>query len=102
MFTAVANLQPPTSHSPQGLHDIGTVLHLVVGPQRALPMLTALVRNQLAGYVQRDMAAPMAVTQLLLPLIRLHDPALWEHLTATQVQPFFALPWLLTWFAHVL
>ena len=40
------------------------------------------------------------LTLTIFPLVALLDPEVHQHLTACDMAPFFALPWVLTWFSH--
>ncbi len=37
---------------------------------------------------------------LLFPIIEKEDPELYQFLLKSEVQPYFALSWLITWFSH--
>jgi hypothetical protein len=37
---------------------------------------------------------------MLFPLIESQDPELFDFLKESTVEPFFALPWMITWFSH--
>ncbi|KAL7561060.1 hypothetical protein ACA910_011895 [Epithemia clementina (nom. ined.)] len=41
-----------------------------------------------------------SLTLSLFPLLALLDPEVHRHLTDCEMAPFFALPWVLTWFSH--
>lgn len=43
-----------------------------------------------------------ALLQVLWPLVQSIDPQLGRFLNKSQVQPYAALPWVMTWFSHVL
>ncbi len=45
-------------------------------------------------------ACPAQVLELLYALLRAADPELSAVLAGASVPPFFALSWLITWFAH--
>lgn len=42
----------------------------------------------------------MKMLQLLFPLIQTQDPKLYDFLIESHVEPYVALPWMITWFAH--
>ena len=44
----------------------------------------------------------MALLALLYPLVHAASERVHSFLIAAQVQPYFALPWVLTWFSHSL
>lgn len=46
----------------------------------------------------QQLQATLIVT--IFPLLDLLDPEIHNHLKASDIPPFFALPWLITWFAH--
>ncbi|KAF4043951.1 Rab-GTPase-TBC domain [Phytophthora infestans] len=87
----------------QGYHDIVSVFLLTLGSS---PTTMQAVQNVSETY-QREPMRPgfeqvMATTRLLFPLLDAADELLFQHLRASGVEPFFALPWMITWFAHQL
>ena len=88
----------------QGCHDVAGVLLLALGAGRAGLALGGLVRGPLRGCVQRSMDVPCALLGLLPRLLHAARPALADALEAASpapdALPHYALPWLLTWFAH--
>ena len=44
----------------------------------------------------------MKLLQLIYPIIRNTSPSLHSHLVSSELGTVFALPWLITWFGHVL
>lgn len=89
-----------TIHYFQGAHDVASVLLLSLGPVAAVPALQTLLRVHLRGYVHSDMQVTVCVLQYLFPLVRHRNAALFQFLRDSKVQPFFALSWIITWFAH--
>uniref|UniRef100_H3HBN8 Rab-GAP TBC domain-containing protein n=1 Tax=Phytophthora ramorum TaxID=164328 RepID=H3HBN8_PHYRM len=87
----------------QGYHDIVSVFLLTLGNskgtmQAVLHVSEAYQREPMrSGFEQ-----VMATTRLLFPLLDAADEVLFQHLYESGVEPFFALPWLITWFAHQL
>lgn len=84
----------------QGSHDVASVLLLSTGQAAATTLLGVLVQSQLKGYVQPDMAIASSLLSLLMHLLRESDPQLHEYLHSQPSLPPFALPWILTLFAH--
>ena len=86
----------------QGAHDIATVLLLEVGPMHAPRVLRHAVRHGLAGYARTDLApAATALLDILLLMLRELAPHVGAAVADAGLSPpLFALPWLLTWFAH--
>merc|ERR1719220_1018728 len=52
--------------------------------------------------MQPSMEQTMSLLQLMYPLLRQANPALHSHLVRAELGTVFALPWLITWFGHVL
>ncbi|ELR17666.1 TBC domain containing protein [Acanthamoeba castellanii str. Neff] len=96
----------PDSHSSDGFHDVATVFLLLAGEDRAYAMLERVALNHLRYPFRR--VCPMnatleSTTQLLslLPhLISFAQPGLHAFLLQSGVEPYYAISWVLTWFAH--
>jgi len=88
----------------QGCHDLGGVLLLTLGEQRAEMGLRALVQGPLRGAVQKGMDVPCALLGLLPRLLEVGHKGVAAALKAASPHkdslPHYALPWLLTWFSH--
>lgn len=87
----------------QGYHDIVSVFLLTLGNSKATLQAVQHVSNT----YQREPMRPgfervMATTRLLFPLLDAADEELFQHIRESGVEPFFALPWMITWFAHQL
>lgn len=87
-------------HYYQGLHDIGAVLLLVAGEQLAFQLLQRLVLCHLRDCTRPTLEPVMEVMQLLYGILEHQDTELAAALRAKQLQPYFGLRWLITWFAH--
>ncbi|POM75984.1 Hypothetical protein PHPALM_6833 [Phytophthora palmivora] len=87
----------------QGYHDIVSVFLLTLGNSKNT---LQAVRNVSETYHREPMRSGfeqvMATTRLLFPLLDAADEVLFQHLHESGVEPFFALPWMITWFAHQL
>ncbi|KAG3121365.1 hypothetical protein PI124_g2337 [Phytophthora idaei] len=87
----------------QGYHDIVSVFLLTLGNSTTTMQA---VQNVSESYQREPMQSGfeqvMAATRLLFPLLDAADELLFQHLHASGVEPFFALPWMITWFAHQL
>lgn len=84
----------------QGLHDVASVLLLVMGDKAAYQTLTHLSLCQLRDCTRSTLDAVLELLGLLMPILREADEEVYEQLAATEVPPFFALGWFITWFAH--
>ncbi|KAL3673435.1 hypothetical protein V7S43_001146 [Phytophthora oleae] len=87
----------------QGYHDIVSVFLLTLGNSKST---LQAVQNVSSTYQREPMRSGfeqvMATTRLLFPLLNAADEELFQHLRESGVEPFFALPWMITWFAHQL
>ncbi|KAK1948147.1 TBC1 domain family member 20 [Phytophthora citrophthora] len=87
----------------QGYHDIVSVFLLTLGNSKTT---LQAVQNVSSTYQREPMRSGfervMATTRLLFPLLDAADEELFQHLRESGVEPFFALPWMITWFAHQL
>ena len=103
--TGARDVDGGTPHYYQGIHDIGSVLLLEVGPVVSQRVLRHLLQRHLRGLVRPTMSPAIAVLQLLLPLVATADrdvhAALERHLSLAGMDtPHFALSWIVTLFAH--
>ncbi|KAI9906548.1 hypothetical protein PsorP6_004258 [Peronosclerospora sorghi] len=87
----------------QGYHDIVSVFLLTLGYTKNT---LQAVQNVSETYHREPMRSGfeqvMGITRLLFPLLDAADELLYQHLHESRVEPFFALPWIITWFAHQL
>jgi hypothetical protein len=85
----------------QGLHDIAGVLLLILGKDQAIVALERLALLFLRDFMLPTMAGTLVHLQLLPILIQREDPLLAQFLIKAGISdPFFAVSWVLTWFAH--
>ncbi|KAK9810962.1 hypothetical protein WJX73_001235 [Symbiochloris irregularis] len=84
----------------QGLHDVASVLLFVAGEGAAMQMLDRLVNCHFRDCTRNTLDAVLELLTLVMPILEQVDPELHRHISATEVQPFFALSWLITWFSH--
>eukprot|EP00892_Ulva_mutabilis_P002239 jgi/Ulvmu1/12015/UM083_0028.1 len=84
----------------QGLHEIAGVVMLEVGENVALQLLARLVTTHLRDCTRHSLDAVIESLHLLYPVIRGADHELAAHLVSVGLPPYFALSWIITWFAH--
>ncbi|KAK9868698.1 hypothetical protein WJX84_002032 [Apatococcus fuscideae] len=84
----------------QGLHDIASVLLFEIGERPAFLVLRHLVRNHLRDFTRPTLEPVMELLELLMPLLEQADLELYHHVASSGAPPYFALSWLITWFAH--
>jgi hypothetical protein len=84
----------------QGLHEIAAVLLLQVGQNISYHLLVSLAQNHLRDSTRQSLDAVIESLQLLYSILGLADPQLSEHITSTGLPPYFAISWVITWFAH--
>jgi len=92
----------PTLHYYQGYHDVAITFLLVVGEHIGYQIMERLSVSHLSKFMAPSMEQTMSLLQLMYPIIRLSNPALHTHLVKSELGTIFALPWLITWFGHVL
>merc|ERR1712227_991385 len=61
-----------------------------------------LSTTHLRQFMTPSMENTMGLLQLMYPIIRKSSPSLHSHLVKSELGTIFALPWLITWFGHVL
>ncbi|KAG2442415.1 hypothetical protein HXX76_002501 [Chlamydomonas incerta] len=72
------------------------------GELLAFAMLQRLATTHLRDATRPTLEPVVQLLGLVPPLVAAADPALGRHLGALGLQPFFALSWFLTWWAHEL
>jgi len=92
----------PTLHYYQGYHDVAITFLLVVGEHIGFQIMERLSVSHLSKFMAPSMEQTMSLLQLMYPIIRLSNPSLHSHLVKSELGTIFALPWLITWFGHVL
>lgn len=90
----------PTICYYQGFHDICLVFLLTLGEHAGF-----VAAEKATLFFLRDSTAPtlqpvVETLSLLIPLIQIYDPQLGNFLVQADTKPFFALSWMITWFAH--
>ncbi len=88
----------------QGFHDISSSFLLILEePALAFAALEVSVRNCFADFMQSDFTIFSKSMHLILTIIKAQDIELYSHLLSIpNFEPFFAVSWLITWFAHEL
>ncbi|WBW72994.1 Rab GAP Gyp10 [Schizosaccharomyces osmophilus] len=84
----------------QGLHDIAQIVLLTLPYSHALPLMEHLMFHRLRDFMLPTLDATIKQLHLVLEIIRYRDFTLYEYLKKADVQCYFALSWLITWFAH--
>ncbi|KAK9861427.1 hypothetical protein WJX84_012159 [Apatococcus fuscideae] len=84
----------------QGLHDIASVLLFEIGERPAFLVLRCLMTNHLRDFTRPTLEPVMELLELLMPLLEQADLELYRHVSSSGAPPYFALSWLITWFAH--
>uniref|UniRef100_A0AAV1VLT2 Rab-GAP TBC domain-containing protein n=1 Tax=Peronospora matthiolae TaxID=2874970 RepID=A0AAV1VLT2_9STRA len=87
----------------QGYHDIVSVFLLTLGTSdTTLRVLQKVSETYHRETMREGLEHVMSITRLLFPLLNAADELLVQHLHESGVEPYFALPWMITWFAHQL
>jgi len=85
----------------QGLHDIASILILVLGETGAYYALTYLCKSSISLWVQKDIRSITdKVLVYVFPLLSLCDHKLYEKFQEVEALPLFCFGWILTWFTH--
>ena len=85
-----------------GYHDVAITFLLVVGEELGYRIVERLSVSHLKEFMAPTMEPTMKLLQYMYPIIRQRHPELHAHLVRSEVGTIFALPWLITWFGHVL
>lgn len=102
IVNAVLAAHPEELHYYQGYHDIASVLVLVLDQEwLAFSVLEHLSLHHIKDYLRPTLASVIERLSLLYPLLkRAGRHALVDCLNDVSVEPYFAISWLITWFAH--
>ena len=93
----------PGLHYYQGYHDVAITFLLVVGEEMAFNILEKLSTGPwLRQFMNPTMERTTHLLNYMYPLIEQVDAELYLFLQESEVGTIFALPWLITWFGHVL
>lgn len=92
--------QPDVSYY-QGYHDVVTTLLLVCRSTQLTECVVERVsRSHLRPMLAKDLTEVVALLNKMFPIVALEDGAVFAFLQESAVEPYFALPWVLTWFSH--
>lgn len=93
----------PQLHYYQGYHDVAITFLLVVGEEMAFNVLEKLSSGPwLREFMNPTMEKTTYLLNYIYPLIEQVDEELYIFLQESEVGTIFALPWVITWFGHVL
>ena len=102
LINCVLDAEPDLSYY-QGFHDVVTVVLLVC---KKVSVATAVVHRLACSMLRPNLGPNLrevtALLDVMIPMVEREDAELAAFLRESGVQPYFALPWLLTWFSHSL
>lgn len=100
-----AHPDPNSAHDAAGSTTTATTTDAAAaaaGELLAFALLQRLATTHLRDATRPTLEPVVQLLGLVPPLVAAADPALGRHLGALGLQPFFALSWFLTWWAHEL
>lgn len=89
-------------HYYQGYHDIVVTFLLVVGEDVTVALMQQLSMKHLRDFMYENMERTSSMLHYLYPLIGRCNPNLRNFMEKAEVGTMFCLPWLITWYGHVL
>jgi len=92
----------PHLHYYQGYHDVAITFLLVVGEELGYQIMERLSISHLKDFMAPTMQDTVRLLQYMYPLFKRKSVRLHDHLVNAELGTIFALPWLITWFGHVL
>lgn len=95
-------MKHPDLHYYQGYHDVAITFLLVVGEELGFNIVEKLSRSHLKEFMAPTMERTTFRLHFMYPMIYRINPKLHDYLDESEVGTIFALPWLITWFGHVL
>ncbi|EAL65971.1 RabGAP/TBC domain-containing protein [Dictyostelium discoideum AX4] len=99
IVNAVLSIHPQLYYF-QGYHEIASVLLLISDESLAFAMLERLSIYHFNDCMLPNFAEVLKVLNLIFPLISMVDQHVYNFIIKSQVQPMFAISWILTWFSH--
>jgi hypothetical protein len=91
----------PTLHYYQGYNDVCSVAIMVMEEDEpARQVAEQLARFHLREAMNPTMAAVQEALTLMMLILKRRDKRLYQCLRACEVEPVFAISWIITWFAH--
>lgn len=95
--TSFSNHHHNRNHNNDGME----LLAASMGLQLPAAVLLQISNSHLRDCLQSNFQTLQTALRLtLMPLLAYFDPDLHAHLFAADMEPFFALSWVITWFAH--
>jgi len=85
----------------QGMHDIASVLILILGESGAYEVLRFIAAKNLDVWLTKDVQ--VVVDELIgyvYPLLSISDRELYDLFKRYDLSPVFSIGWVLTWFTH--
>jgi len=89
-------------HYYQGFHDVCVTFLLVLSEDEAYCLISKLANSHFIDFMAQTMEPTTQLLYLIYAIVELENPAIIKTLQQVSVEPFFALPWVITWFGHVL
>jgi hypothetical protein len=68
--------------------------------QLAFALSESISRNFIADFMRSDFRNLCLFMRLIFDIIKIKDKKLYKHLKQSKIEPYVALSWLITWFAH--
>ena len=87
-------------HYYQGFHDVCLVFLLILTPKPAFAACVQTSRFYLRDAMSLTLGPVVQLLSLIYPLVGLEDKTLSDFFHQAESKPYFALSWVITWFAH--
>lgn len=89
-------------HYYQGFHDVAITLLLVLGEEMSYDILSSLTESHFHLYMRQTMEPAMEILNLVYILIKKKNHNLYDYLMRSELGTICFLPWVITWFGHVI
>ncbi|XP_040565480.1 TBC1 domain family member 20 [Lepeophtheirus salmonis] len=86
----------------QGYHDVAITFLLVVGEEMGFRILEKLSLSHLKPFMASTMEETSYFLQFMYPIIKRENSELFDFIEESDLGTIFSLPWVITWFGHVL
>lgn len=86
----------------QGYHEIALNFVYLMDCEKGIKLFEKLTLTHLSFYMEPSLDSTIVAMNLVVNIIQCADLDLFLFIKKSEVEPVFALPWIITWFSHSL
>jgi len=99
IINSILSIHPELNYF-QGYHDIASVYLLTCGANDTFYLMERISTSYIKDCMGKTLEPVIRLLSMLFPLIEEMDTEVSIFLKNSEVQPFFALSWVLTWYSY--